>query len=67
MKAYNTISNLSLGRNWLILLILCNQKNAALQDIEIWVNIEKWESNQAPRLCPTLTGSISIMPTQTEQ
>ena len=54
MKACNTISNLSLGRNLLILLILCNQKNAALQDIEIWVDIEKCRSNQAPRLRATL-------------
>ena len=67
MKACNTISNLSLGRNLLILLILCNQKNAALQDIEIWVDIEKCRSNQAPRLRATLTGLISIVPTRTEQ
>lgn len=28
-----------------------NQKNAALRDLEIWVDIEKCESNKAPRLC----------------
>ena len=50
MKTCNTISNLSLGRNWLILLILCNQKNATLQDVEIWVDIEKCKSNQAPSI-----------------
>ena len=67
MKTCNTISNLSLGRNWLILLILCNQKNAALQDVGIWVDIEKCESNQAQRLRAALTGLISFNGANTDR
>ena len=44
-KACRTISNLSFTKSLLILLILWSQKNAALQDLEIWVDMEKLESN----------------------
>ena len=34
MNACKTVSNISLARNLLIRLILCNQKNTLLQDLE---------------------------------
>ena len=40
-KACRTISNLSLAKNLLNCLILWSQKNAALQDLEIWIDMEK--------------------------
>ena len=44
-NACKTVSNLSLDRNLVIHLMLCNLKNAALQDLAIWVDIEKLQSN----------------------
>ena len=66
-KACRTISNLSLAKNLLICLILWSQKNAALQDLEIWIDIEKLESNQEPRLRTSDTGLTFVVPTRTAQ
>ena len=55
-KHAEPFSNLSLAKNLLICLILWSQKNAALQDLEIWVDTEKLESNQEPRLRTSDTG-----------
>ena len=57
--------NLSLPKNLLILLTLWSQKNAALQDLEIWVDMEKLESNQEPRLRTSGMGLMSVVPTRT--
>ena len=58
---------LSFTKNLLILVILWNHKNAALQDLEVWVDMEKLEANQEPRLHMSDTGLMSIVPTQTVQ
>ena len=67
MKSCRTISNLALAKNVLICLVLWSQKNAALQDLEIWTNIEKLESNQEPRLRTSDTCLMSVVPTGTVQ
>ena len=47
--------------------MLWSQKNAALEDLEIWKNIEKLHSNQEPRLSTSDTSLMSVVPTQTVQ
>ena len=66
-NASKTIFNLSLDKNLLTRLILCNQKNAAPQDLDIWADIEKLESNQDPRLRTAEVCLISIVPTRIVQ
>jgi len=46
---------------------ISSQKNAALQDLEIWVDIEKLESNQEPRLRTSDLGLMYVVLTQTSQ
>ena len=64
-KACRTIFNLSLGKSLLVCLILWSQKDAPLEDLEIWVDIVKLESNQEPRLPSSDTGLMSVAPTRT--
>ena len=57
--AMKTFFNENLVKNWgayytwvhIWVNMVYNQKNAAQRDLEIWVDIEKCESNKAPRLC----------------
>lgn len=46
-------------------LFISSQKNAALPDLEIWVDIEKLESNQEPRLRTSDLGLMYIVLTRT--